>query len=134
MGESRPSATTMRGAVFLSPVIRVPRVGCQLSRPIMMSIAVCMVPVAQRGRDQQIGEAAVEPHGRDDSDACFARGDIVFVERRARAGLLGGDIEVVDAGSQRGSRHGIGRFEKGTGAIDDGMSSVTAPGRATPRR
>jgi hypothetical protein len=88
---------------------------------------VCVVPIAQRGRDQQIGEAAVEAHGRNYSDASFARRDIVLIEHRARTRLLGGDVKIVDAGSQGSAGYGVGRFKKRTSAIDDGPGSIERP-------
>ena len=58
-----------------------------------------MIPVAQRGRDQQIGEAAVEAHGGNDGYARFARETIVSVEGRECTLLFGGDVEIVDSGA-----------------------------------
>jgi hypothetical protein len=52
------------------------------------------------------------------------RSGIVFVKRRMRTRLFGGDIEVVDTGPQGGCDNGISGLKKGSGTIDDGSRSI----------
>ncbi len=77
-----PPLTARRRAVFFSPVTRVPLVGSQLSSATRISIVSAWFHSVHDGRHEQVGQAAIKAHGRDDGHACFLGCDLVALERR----------------------------------------------------
>ena len=54
-------------------------------------------PLSHRHRGQQIGQAAIEPHRRDDRHAGCMRGVVELLEGRTRGCLLRRHVQIVDA-------------------------------------
>src|SRR3954451_7269912 len=76
-------------------------------------------PSVQRSGDEQVGEPAVEGHRGDDGDAGVSSRSVELAVQLLHDRLLGGDVQVVGAGLDRGTCEWDGGVDERPGAVDD---------------